>query len=341
MKNVFRGLASLVALLPLVASAHVKWFVDYNMENEPVSLLHMLESTEFLSLLLLSTVVIFVTSLFDRKLASPVDVVAWQPRLNQLERYVPQIMRYGTSAFFLTLTVGFPNIILTPELVTENPGLQYVHGLIALTAFHRRTSIIAGVGILFLYSYAVQLYGTFHMLDYLVFIGTGVYLMMQTLSRENGRGLTLELVRFTLAYSFLWGAIEKFMHPDLFLALLEEHHYLTMGLDPAFFIRSAGFVEFCCAWHIFSGRAAGYAGIGLMAFFVLGAVIPFGLIDFIGHFLFIIPMIAILFTPRKVPMCQTALRNTLLFLLALALYLLVAYAAWYMLYYYLHLDIFL
>lgn len=70
---------------------------------------------------------------------------------------MPAIMRYGTSAFFLTLTLSFPHIILTPELVVENPAMRYVHALIALTAFHRRTSLIAGVGILFLYSYATQL----------------------------------------------------------------------------------------------------------------------------------------------------------------------------------------
>lgn len=115
--------------------------------------------------------------------------------------------------------------------MVENPAMRYVHALIALTAFHRRTSLIAGVGILFLYSYATQLYGTFHMLDYLVFIGTGVYLIMQTLGGDKVRGLTIELVRFTLAYSFLWGAIEKFMQPDLFYHLLEEHSYLAMGMD--------------------------------------------------------------------------------------------------------------
>lgn len=335
-----RGAFILMAMLPLTAAAHVKWFVDYNTENRPASLLNMLQSVEFMGLLVLATIVIFLTSVLDRKLASPVDVPEWQPKLTLLENCVPAIMRYGTSAFFLTLTLGFPHIILTPELVVENPAMRYVHALIALTAFHRRTSLIAGVGILFLYSYATQLYGTFHMLDYLVFIGTGVYLIMQTLGGDKVRGLTIELVRFTLAYSFLWGAIEKFMQPDLFYHLLEEHSYLAMGMDWEFFVRAAGFVEFCCAWHIFSGRAAGYAGIGLMAFFVIAAVIPFGMIDFIGHFLFIIPLIAVLFTPRKVPLCRTACGSTFAFLVALALYLLVAYAAWYMLYFYLHLDLF-
>lgn len=178
------------------------------------------------------------------------------------------------------------------------------------------------------------------MLDYLVFIGTGVYLIMQTLKPEVFRGLSLELVRFTLAYSFLWGAIEKFMHPELFHQLLTEHNYLTMGLDWSFFIRASGFVEFCCAWHIYSGRAAGYAGIGVMGFFVTVAVIPFGMIDFIGHFLFIIPLVAILFIPRKKPLCATATCNTFGFLFTLGLYMGISYATYYILHFYMHMHLF-
>lgn len=335
-----RGGAFLLALAPLAASAHVKWFVEYDTTARPTSLLNMLQSWEFMGMMALATAVIFLTSVLDRKLASPVDVVAWQPTLTRMERWVPPIMRYGTSAFFLTITLAFPTIILTPELVVENPAMRYVQILIALTAFHRRTSLVAGVGILFLYSYATQLYGAFHMLDYLVFIGTGVYLIMQTLQGSQVRGLTIEVLRFTLAYSFLWGAIEKFMQPELFYTLLEDHGYLTLGLNHEFFVRASGFVEFCCAWHIFSGRAAGYAGIGMMAFFVLGAVIPFGMIDFIGHFLFIIPLVAILLTPRKVPLCRTAWGNTVGFITAFVLFFLVAYGAWYMLHHYLHPQLF-
>ncbi|WP_317987340.1 hypothetical protein [Erwinia amylovora] len=328
----FTGISLLALFMPVDALAHVKWFVDYDTTKEPVPLTEMMQSTEFLGLLFLSTLVIFITSVLDRKIPSPVDVSRWQPRLTSLEDLVPKVMRYGTSAFFLTLAVFFPSIILTPELVIENPGLVYVHFLIAITAFHQRTSLIAGV--------AIQLYGLFHMLDYLVFIGTGVYLIMQTLKPEVFRGLSLELVRFTLAYSFLWGAIEKFMHPELFHQLLTEHNYLTMGLDWSFFIRASGFVEFCCAWHIYSGRAAGYAGIGVMGFFVTVAVIPFGMIDFIGHFLFIIPLVAILFIPRKKPLCATATCNTFGFLFTLGLYMGISYATYYILHFYMHMHLF-
>ncbi|KFK96232.1 MULTISPECIES: hypothetical protein [unclassified Serratia (in: enterobacteria)] len=325
---------------PATASAHVKWFVEFDTTKAPQPVLQIMHNPDFWALLVLSVAVIFVTSILDRKWASPVDLPAWQPTLYRLEQTIPAVMRYGTTAFFLLLALGFPHIMLTPELVTDNPVLRYIHFFIALTAFHRRTSFIAGMGILFLYSYAVQLYGTFHMLDYLVFIGTGVYLIIQTVRPNGVQGLDIELLRFTLTYSFLWGALEKFMQPELFYDLLTDHSYLTMGLDWSFFVRACGFVEFCCAWHIYTGKLAGYGGIALMAFFVFAALIPFGMIDFVGHFLFVVPLIAILFAPRKTPVFVTAWGNTVAFSSALVLYTVVGYVSYYVLHYHLHPNLF-
>lgn len=322
------------------AFAHVKWFVQFDTTKEPESIIALLSEPQIGVLLLLSVAAIFVTSWLDRRWPSPVDVPRWQNRLTALERMAPYIMRYGTGLFFLTLTLLFPYIMLTPELVTDNPALRYVHFLIALTAFHRRTSIIAGLGILFLYSYAVQLYGTFHMLDYLVFVGTAVYLIMQSFRQPGQQGGEIELLRLTLCYSFLWGAIEKFMQPALFDQLLTGHPYLTMGIDWEFFVRAAGFVEFCLAWHILTGRLAGYISLGALAVLVLAAIIPFGTVDFIGHFLFVVPLIAVAFTPRRQPVFATPLTNTLGFLATLVLLFAFAYISYYILHYSLHPHLF-
>lgn len=322
--------------MPLLASAHVKWFVDYDTTKAPESLSRMLSAADFWLLAMLSIVVIYLTSCLDRKWLSPVDRVRWQPHLSAARRVIPSIMRYGSSAFFLTLAIGFPHIILTPELVVNNPWLRHLHWLIGLTAFHRRSSFIAGLGIIFLYCYAIQLYGTFHMMDYVVFVGTAVYLIMQSVRAKGVQGIELELLRLTLCCSFIWGGIEKFLQPELFYQLLNDHAYLAMGLDWGFFIRATGFVEICCAWHIFSGRLAGYAGIGVLAFVVLAAVIPFGTIDFIGHFLFVIPLMALLLAPRQKPLFKSAEGNTAAFVLMTVTLITLAYLSYYLLHYHLH-----
>lgn len=340
MKN--RLLAAVILLLtvPFIAYAHVKWFVEFDTSKEPESLYAIIREPQLWWLMALSIVVIYITSWLDREWISPVDRPEWQDKLAILQSFAPDIMRYGTGLFFLGLSAGFPYIMLTPELVTDNPLLRYIHIIIGVTAFHRRSSFIAGLGILFLYSYAVQLYGTFHMLDYLVFVGTAFYLIMQSIRPKGESGQEIELLRLVLCYSFLWGAIEKFMQPDLFFQLLKEHPYLAMGMDWEFFVRGCGFVEFCCAWHILTGKLAGYAAIGLMAFFVVAALIPFGLIDFVGHFLFIVPLLAITFTPRRTLPVASALGSTAAFIATLVFLTLFAYASYYVLHYQLHPDLF-
>jgi len=330
----------LLLALPLIVTAHVKWFVEYDTTKKPEPIFSILNSPDVVGLFILSLCVMMLTSLLDRRWRSPVDIQKWQETIMTLEKSAPAVIRYGTSLFFLLLSVLFPYIMLTPELVTDNPALRYVHILVALTAFHRRISFIAGLGILFLYSYAVQLYGTFHMMDYLVFVGVASHLIMQSLRGSSQQGGEIELLRLTLCYSFLWGAIEKFMQPALFDELLRGHTYLTMGLSHKFFILSAGFVEFCLAWHMLTGKLAGYAAQLGLGFLVISAIIPFGHVDFIGHFLFIVPLIAIIFTPRQNHMFRTVYGNTIAFVISLFALFLLAYLSYYILHYQLHPNLF-
>ncbi len=321
---------------PVTASAHIKWFVEFDTTKAPEPIMQVLTTPGFWWLLLLSVAAIYVSSVFDRRIPSLTDLAEWQPKLERWHSFVPQIMRYGTGTFFLILSASFPYILLTPELVTDNPWLRYVHVFIAVLAFHRRTSFMAGLGIIFLYSYSIQLYGTFHMLDYIIFVGTGVYLIVQTVRPAGIQGLDLELLRFVLCYSFLWGGLEKFTQPDLFYKLLEGHAYLAMGLDWEFFVRACGFVEICLAWHIYTGKLAAYLAIAVLALLVVIAFIPFGVTDMIGHFLFIVPLIAVLLTPRKEVVFKTAVANTFGFLVALLGFLLLSYVSYFILHYHLH-----
>ncbi len=328
MKSKALILAAIAMGLPLSASAHVKWFVNYGVEQTPLSLQAMTSAMSFWILLAFSTAIIFCTSVLDRKLPSFIDCKRYKPFLAHAHDYVPRMIRCGTALFFLVLGIYFPQVILTPELVVANPWLRYVHLVIALAAFARRTSFLSGFIIILLYFYAVQLYGANHMLDYFIFPGIAVYLITQSTLKQQAYGKELEFLRLIVCYSFLWGAIEKFLHPGLYYQLLTTHSYLAMGLNQAFFVRACGFVELCLIWHIFSGRLASYACIGLFAIIVVLAFIPFGLTDFVGHLVFIFPLVAILLTPRKTHLFRTATGNTLAFLLTLIILLGFSYASY-------------
>ncbi|WMU73262.1 hypothetical protein OQ483_02135 [Enterobacter bugandensis] len=81
---------------------------------------------------------------------------------------------------------------------------------------------------------------------------------------------------------------------------------------------------------------AGYAGIAVLAIIVVLAFIPFGLTDFIGHFLFIIPLVAVLLTPRKKLLFRTATVSTIAFLLMFFILMLFGYVSYYLLHFNLH-----
>lgn len=314
MKCNSRTLAALLLALPVPVWAHVKWFVDYDVKLAPASLTAIAGSLSFWALLVFATLVIFATSLADRRLPSFPEIPRFRPPLLHAHRWVPVIMRVGTGLFFLILGLFYPQVILTPELIVANPWLTFIHFAIAITAVTRKTSFIAGLLMLFLYSYAVQLYGAFHMLDYLLFVGLGIYLLSQTFLPEENDERVIALVRLVLCYSFLWGAVEKFMQPNLYFQLLDAHPWLAMGLDWAFFVRGCGFVELCLIWHIYSGKLASYACITLFALIAVLAFIPFGITDVVGHLAFIVPLIAILLTPRETVLFRSATANTAAFL---------------------------
>jgi hypothetical protein len=314
MKCNSRTLAALLLALPVPVWAHVKWFVDYDVKVAPASLTAIAGSLSFWALLVFATLVIFATSLADRRLPSLPEIPRFRPPLLHAHRWVPVIMRVGTGLFFLILGLFYPQVILTPELIVANPWLTFIHLAIAITAVTRKTSFIAGLLMLFLYSYAVQLYGAFHMLDYLLFIGLGIYLLSQTFLPKENDDRVIAFVRLMLCYSFLWGAVEKFMQPNLYFQLLDAHPWLAMGLDWAFFVRGCGFVELCLIWHIYSGKLASYTCITLFALIAVLAFIPFGITDVVGHLAFIVPLVAILLTPRETVLFRSAAANTAAFL---------------------------
>lgn len=62
---------------------------------------------------------------------------------------------------------------LTPELTTGTIAVPWMHLVLGLCALFRYSAPITGMGILILYGAAVRGFGSYHMMDYLIFIGIG------------------------------------------------------------------------------------------------------------------------------------------------------------------------
>ncbi|MBT5433380.1 MAG: hypothetical protein HOK83_06930, partial [Rhodospirillaceae bacterium] len=170
---------------------------------------------------------------------------------------------------------------LTPELHDPSALVKWLHLAMALAVLYRPTVPLTGIGIFALYGLGVADYGLYHMLDYLMFVGIGVFFVFAPL-RGGGWVKARYVTLFaTTGLSLLWGALEKLGYPGWTFPLLDENPELLMGMSPEFYMTLAAFVEFNIVFILLSSAS------------VASRFVAFGLIDAVGH-LVIIAVLVIL-----------------------------------------------
>ncbi len=281
-------------LFPADAWSHVKWFFPYDLSKPLLPIGDVLTQT-FVYLYLLSVIGIYAFFWVDRYL--------FRKRFlfNQLARYSvnPEqsfwILRISVSIFFVSLSVlAFygTGILLTPELHTTNTVVPLLQLAIAGFALFRPTTPLVGLGTFILYGLGIEQYGIFHMLDYLIFLGVGVYFLLSGMKDRKWLKVRYVTLFASTGLTLLWAAVEKWGYPYWTYPLLQIDASLLMGMSPQFYMVFAGFVEFNITFVLLSS-ASMFSRLVALAFqgvFIL-AIFKFGLIDAIGHFL----IIAILF----------------------------------------------
>jgi hypothetical protein len=161
--------------------------------------------------------------------------------------------------------------------------------MIVFSVLFRRSLWLAGVGIILLYGIAIYEYGLFHLLDYMIFIGLAIYLILST--KINNKTLKhfkhyrLPILYSGLVFSFLWSAIEKMAYPEWFYPLLEKNIFITMGLDVDFFIALMAFVEFSLFFLLIISRNLTSIIALILNVIIMSGNIYFGKMDAIGHFI--------------------------------------------------------
>ena len=201
------------------------------------------------------------------------------------------IMRISVSVFFVSLFIlalDGTGILLTPELHTDNPVVPWLQLAIAAFPLFRPTTPLIGLGIFILYGLAIEQYGIFHMVDYLIFLGVGVYFLLSGLKDPKWTITRYVTLFSSTGVTLLWAAIEKWRYPHWTYPLLQNDASLLMWLSPQFYMLFAGFVEFNITFVLLSS-ASSFSRIIALVFqsvFIL-AIIRFGLVDAIGHLLII------------------------------------------------------
>ena len=272
------GLAA-VALAPRAASAHVKWFSDFTFAEPPLSLARVVTPT-FLALAALSVVALGGLVLLEKRL---VGVPAYRRVGDWLASYQDRsglVLRIATGAVMLLNWQA--EALLVPELPAGAAWVGWAQFAVALLLLFRRTTPLAGIGLIGLYGLGIARFGMFHMLDYPYLVGFGVALLVSTATSERIRGLALPALYATVGFSLFWVGLEKLVYPQWGLYVLQQNPALALGLPIAFFLTAAAFVEMALGYLLLIGLLERPLALAITLVFFTTTLF-FGKLEVIGH----------------------------------------------------------
>jgi hypothetical protein len=296
-KCVFFVACAIVSLLltSISATAHVKWFVNCNVTDDPLPATAVFTGTFFLFFAIF--LVLFYIGCKCERTALGTNLSQFLDRITAtLHRRSDDLLRSVAAVFFVLLWAD-GRLILTPELKASSIWLSAIQLLVPIYMFWRVTLPAAGAGIIVLYAYGVASYGLFHMLDYPVFVGLGVFFALSTSQNTKLTAFRFNFLRWTVASTLLWPSMEKFVYPGWVAPIAITHPEITLGFDVAAVVTAAGVVEAGLAlalfWTPLVRRLAALVFILLLG----AATFDFGKVDGIGHLVIITILLVVFAQP--------------------------------------------
>ncbi len=281
-------IASLALCAPPVALAHEKWFVD----SRPYPIqLDRLWSVPVL-LALLAGVAAIGALLLIRRFAGGDNLFSRIGFLQCFDPAAPVVIAIQTAIALIFMAVNL--FLLVPNLTMEGPVGYLLAAAQVLVAFTFISGAFARVGAVTLLGLVLAcglLYGLEPMLEQMIYVGIGLYILLQghgmidpqTNTRqspwpsEQYSALAPSILRIFAGISIAVLAFtEKLLNPDLGITFLREYpHFnvaqligLTWFTDERF-IFAAGIVEFVVGVALISGI--------LPRLVIIGMFVPFNL----------------------------------------------------------------
>ncbi|HZG75524.1 MAG TPA: DoxX family membrane protein [Paenibacillus sp.] len=277
MKKIGAALAAaLLALLPLPALAHVKWFDG---TEPPVKeTLDNVLSPLFMSLALVAAIVLGLLPQLDLKLNGMGGVRRFESWFDRKREWTYPILRFGTAAaLVIQLATG---AVFAPDIHVT--WLQLYLGaavvLLLLLPF-AATAWLAAVGLLALFVLSVVEYGVFHMLDYGFYVAVAVALAVRH-SRYKEFGMPFLYLGTGL--SLCWVAVEKWVFPGMSIGIVREYDVPTFGFPADAFVNMSAFIEFVVGYLLVVGLLNRFLAMVLTGIFILTTTV-FGWVEIIGH----------------------------------------------------------
>lgn len=282
----------ITAVLTGAASAHVKWFADYDVTRRPVNLERVL-SHDFEFLTGLSMLALLIGALIERTDLGSACLRAFDRVTHVVETNTELMFRAGCAFFFISIW-SLGGIMLTPELKTDLIAVGIIQLGIAAGMLSRRTMPLSAFGVFILYAIGIWTYGAFHLADYPIFLGIAIYLALTGLQRDLLGVRPLDIARWGAGITLMWASIEKWAFPDWSHPLFVQNPHLSMGFSPEFFMQAAGAVEFALAFGLMWTPLVRRVAATLLFAMFAGAVFDFGQIDLIGHSMIMVVLLAVM-----------------------------------------------
>lgn len=269
----------LIFSLTLPASAHVKWFAPWQFADMPKALGDVFNPL-FFALLALTLAGLLIAVYLDRQLSQNSiyrRIVVW---FDARREYAPLVLRIGLGMTLMLAWAG--DRLLSPDLVLSSPIIGWAQFVLALLLIFPQTTALAGFGTLILYAVGIAEHGAFYMLDYFIFVGVAIYLMVYASKNAQISSLRVPALFFSVGFSLFWVAIEKIIYPQWGLDVIAATPELALGLDPSFFLLSAAFVELALGYLLIIGLLERPMAVLITLVFFTTTLI-FGKTEVIGH----------------------------------------------------------
>jgi hypothetical protein len=288
----------LIGSLPLTsttAAAHVKWFVNCNVSDNPLPV-QAVFTTTFFVFFGLFLILLYLGCVAERTVLGANVSRLLDHHTAELHRRADDLLRSVAAVSFALLWAD-GGLIITPELKANSIWLTAIQLLIPIYMFGRATLPAAGAGIIVLYGYGVATYGLFHMLDYPVFLGLGVFFALSASQNARLLAFRFDFLRWTVACSLLWPSIEKFVYPGWIAPIAITHPEITLGFDVPTVVTAAGVVEFGLSFALFWTPMIRRLAALILVAVLTAATFDFGKVDGIGHLMIIAILIVVFAHP--------------------------------------------
>jgi hypothetical protein len=288
----------LIASVPLTsttAAAHVKWFVNCNVSDNPLPV-QAVFTTTFFVFFGLFLILLYLGCVAERTVLGANVSQLLDHHTAELHRRADDLLRSVAAVSFALLWAD-GGLIITPELKASSIWLTAIQLLIPIYMFGRATLPAAGAGIIVLYGYGVATYGLFHMLDYPVFLGLGVFFALSASQNARLLAFRFDFLRWTVACSLLWPSIEKFVYPGWIAPIAITHPEITLGFDVPTVVTAAGVVEFGLSFALFWTPMIRRLAALILVAVLTAATFDFGKVDGIGHLMIIAILIVVFAHP--------------------------------------------